>query len=88
MDAFAQALSCKLQEELNKPQIKLQFVSALAWFKNRSATTHEVSADDLPIYRLQLLGYFRDDEVRSSWNTISRNFNPKVLEERLSRRAH
>jgi len=78
INTFAQSLTPELQQELDNPSLSLQLVSAEKWFKNHDTTSMKIS--NLPIYRLQLVGYSKDEEIRYVWNKVAQKFTPSVIE--------
>lgn len=73
---FARAISPRLQQDLANPVLTLQLVSAEEWYKDRNTASIETS---IPIYRLQLVGQTRDDEIRHAWTSVAQEFSPSVI---------
>lgn len=78
IDVFAKALTSELRNELGNPAISLQLVSAERWVENQETTSMEITR--LPIYRLQLVGYTNDEEIRYAWKKVAEKFTPSVIE--------
>ena len=74
---FAQALTTRLRQDLGNSQLTLQLVSAEAWYEDQNTTSLESS---IPIYRLQLVGQSRDEEIRYVWDTVAQEFSSSVIE--------
>jgi len=74
---FADALTVRMQQDLQNPTLTLQLISAEAWFKDRNTTSMETL---VPIYRLQLVGHSTDEEICHVWSAVAQNFTPGVIE--------
>ncbi|HEY4512284.1 MAG TPA: hypothetical protein VJH63_01335 [Candidatus Paceibacterota bacterium] len=74
IDVFAKKITPELQEKFQNPGIFLQLVSAEKWLKDTNTTSVEIDA--IPVFRLQLIGCTRDEEISGIWKIISKRFNP------------
>ena len=78
INQFAKIITPELRKELNNPNIALQFVSAERWRDDEKTTSMKITQHD--IYRLQLVGFANDDEIRFAWNKVAERFTPSVIQ--------
>jgi len=75
---FADSITGEVRGELNNPSISLQLVSAERFNEDMRTTSMQTSRHD--IYRLQLIGFADDDQIRYMWNKVAERFNASVVE--------
>lgn len=74
---FAQEITNELRAELQNPEIALMLVSAEAWYEDRN--TVSMDAPRFGVYRIQLVNYRSDAEIRKSWVKVASRFTREVI---------
>ena len=78
VNLFARTLTDELQKESGNSGLALKLVSAERWEEDNTTTSMQIT--QLPIYRLQLVGYTKDEEIRLAWNKVAEKFTSSVIQ--------